>query len=149
MEPCGYHPSPQSHIFGDGDAQNLLAAERRIVLLSAVAARDENVLASIGMDEAVKTESIVALHQDNVSSAQVGLGSGLHINHLSVANGGGHAGSARLKADAEPGLQAGQTESLELPGLRTVFFGGIFFYEIVVWASVIYAIGICAISHGS
>jgi hypothetical protein len=114
--------SSYPHILGHGDAQYLLATHRRIVLQSAVSARDVNIPAGIGLDQAVQAKSIAALHQNNVSPAQVGFRSGLHVNHLPIANRGSHAGSARLKADSESGSQAVQAEGFELPRLRTVFF---------------------------
>jgi hypothetical protein len=117
--------SSDAHVFGYGDAQNLLAPYRRIVLQSTVAARDEQIIASMDPDQAVEAETTVALHKNNVSSAQVRLGSRLHIDHLAIANRRRHTGSACLKADAESGVQTFYTEGLELLRLRTVFWRGI------------------------
>jgi hypothetical protein len=90
-------------------------------LLTAVAARDKYIPTGIGVDQAVQAESTIAFHQNNISAAQVVLGSRLHINRFSIADRGRHAGSARLKANPQSGLQAFAAEGFKLPRLRTVF----------------------------
>jgi hypothetical protein len=139
LEPGGYYASANPYVFGYGDTQNLFAPHRGVVLLPAVTARDEYIPPRIGNYQAVQAEAMIGLHQNNVSSAQVPLRSGLHVNHFSIADGGRHTGSAGLKADPEPGIEAFPAEGFELLRLRTVFFGAIFDR----------AIGTCAISHGN
>src|ERR1039458_2719886 len=39
-----HHPSPHPHLFGDRNAHNLFSADCRIILLAAIAARDEDIL---------------------------------------------------------------------------------------------------------
>jgi hypothetical protein len=83
-----------------------MAVDRRIILLAAVSAGDEEVAARIGKPQPVQAKSMLRLHQNNVSPAKARLGDGLHVNHFSIANGGSHAGSAGLEANANTGLQA-------------------------------------------
>jgi hypothetical protein len=108
-------------VFGYGDAENLIVAHGRIILLAAVAAGDEYIAARVGANQAVQAEAVIALHENNVSAAQAALRGGLHINHFAVANRGRHAGATGLEANAKSGLETVEAEGFELLRLRTVF----------------------------
>jgi hypothetical protein len=109
------------HIFRHGNAQNLVAANRGIILRAGISARDEYIPDGIHVDQAMEAESWLGLHQNNVSPAQASLGGRHHVNHLAIANRGRHAGSAGLEADANSSLQTVQAEGLELSRLRAIF----------------------------
>jgi hypothetical protein len=83
-----------------------MAADRWIVLQSAVSTCDEHVAGNIRKHQAVQTKSMLRLDEDDVSAAQASFGHGLHVNYFSVANCGSHAGSAGLEANANSRLQA-------------------------------------------
>ncbi len=117
---CPHHVPSYPHLFGHGDAQDLLAAHCRIVLPSAVPARDEHIPSRIGSYQPMHAESVVALHQNNVSPPQSRHRNGFHMNHLAIADGRKHTGSARFKANPEPGPQAFNGYGFKLLRLRTV-----------------------------
>ena len=62
---------PHSHIFGDGNPQNLVAPYRRVLFLTGVAARDEHIAAGIRDCQTMQAEAVISLHQNNISLAQV------------------------------------------------------------------------------
>jgi hypothetical protein len=149
FELCGPHAFADANVFGYGNAQNLGAPRRRIILNAAVAARDEHILGYVYADQAVQTESMIALYQNNVSAAQVVLRGGLHINRFAITNRGRHAGAARLKANVESALQAFRAEGIELRRLRTVFSHAIFAQAIFIRAIFTYATSNHAISSST
>jgi hypothetical protein len=138
-------------VFGYGDADNLIVAHGRIILLAAVAAGDENVAARVGANQAVQAEAVIALNENNVSAAQARLRGGLHVNHFAVTNCGRHAGAASLEANAQTGLKAVEAEGLELLRLRTVFCWPISSWTIFFWTILFWTVfcwpGVCAISR--
>ncbi len=71
MELCLKIPSPHPHLFGRRNANDLFPADRRIILLAAVAACDEHILLRVGYHQPVQPESYLALYQNNVSLAQL------------------------------------------------------------------------------
>src|ERR1019366_6377307 len=97
------------NIRGASMARNRFSADCWIILLAAIAARDEDILFRVSDYEAVQAESHLALHQNYFSFAQFSRRHGLHVHNLAIANRRRHAGAARLKADAIPA-------SKQLPG---------------------------------
>ncbi len=112
---------PHPHFFGRRDAHNLFPADRGIILLAAIAARDEDILLRVGNHQAVQAESHLALHQNNVSLAQLSRRNGFHMYYLAIANRGRHAAAARLKTNAIPTSQQFPADAVKQPRLRTIF----------------------------
>jgi hypothetical protein len=99
------HSAPHSHFLGFCDPQNFLPTHRRIILQSAVSARNKHIALRIGNYEPMQAQPSLHLDQDKISPAQITRNRRPYMHDLAIANRRRHAGPARLKADSTPARQ--------------------------------------------